>query len=53
MTGDGVKEFFDAVEASRGEYERCFSIHSFNEGHCVLIHIQGISSRIKARKSSA
>ncbi|EIM84985.1 XPA-binding protein 1 [Stereum hirsutum FP-91666 SS1] len=22
MTGDGVKEFFDAVEASRGEYER-------------------------------
>ncbi|EIN04442.1 hypothetical protein PUNSTDRAFT_146424 [Punctularia strigosozonata HHB-11173 SS5] len=22
MTGDGIKEFFDAVEASRGEYER-------------------------------
>lgn len=22
MTGDGIKEFFDAVEASREEYEK-------------------------------
>lgn len=22
MTGDGIKEFFDAVEASRDEYEK-------------------------------
>ena len=25
VTGDGVKEFFDAVEASREEYERYVS----------------------------
>lgn len=24
MTGDGIKEFFEAVEGSRGEYETCY-----------------------------
>ncbi len=26
VTGAGIKEFFDAVEDSRGEYERCVVI---------------------------
>lgn len=26
MTGAGVKEFFDAVDASRTEYEKCVSL---------------------------
>ena len=29
MTGAGIKEFFDAVEASRTEYEKSVSIYSF------------------------
>jgi hypothetical protein len=29
MTGDGIKEFFEAVEASRGEYEKWATILTF------------------------
>lgn len=45
MTGDGVKEFFDAVEASRGEYERCvFNICLYsNRPPCANAHTENIS----------
>ena len=35
MTGDGIKEFFAAVDASREEYEKCdHSFPAFLSVHC-------------------
>jgi hypothetical protein len=56
MTGDGVAEFFQAVEASREEYERsiplCLSL-PFGRLTCPTFYAQGISPRTCARTCTA
>lgn len=56
VTGAGIKEFFDAVEASRGEYERCavfFSVPSqLSEGlHRIGNICQSSSAPVRPAKN--
>jgi hypothetical protein len=54
-TGDGVAEFFQAVEASREEYERSTLMFIFEIGHltCPTLRTGNISLNLRAYVHSA